>query len=207
MTFDWPLAIVMIIFFVFLGPVYAWGMSRVFRINGNPVIKVELDPVRIIKYPRPWTFLWSNAAVMGILTVVSFTLMVWLIRGGNVQPYQAYFDLFCAFVSALPAMWWTDTKLREFDKEERIAQRERLRLALQENKRLALENKGLRKKNIELKKTNALLAAELQITKDALTLTNERLDGVTLLFQTYQYQFRKNQIIENDLPTYTELRN
>lgn len=206
MIFDLPLKIVMLIFFGFLGPLYAWGMTRVFRINGNSVFKIKTDPFTIYVNPRPWGFLWSNAAVMGILSVVSFTLMVWLIRGGDVSPYQAYFDLFCAFISALPAMWWTDSKLRQFEQEERDAQRECLRAALYDNLQLSQENRELRKENLKLKKTNVMLAAELQITKETLTLTTEKLDSVTNLLRAYEFQFRHNQIIENNLPP-TGLRN
>lgn len=167
---DLPLGIAMILFFVFLGPVYSWGMLKVFRYVGNPVMSIDsLYPLRIKINSLPWAFLWPNAAVMGILTVVSFVFVLWQIRGGEaVTPYQAYFDLAMAFVSAYTAMAWTDYKMRGYEQERREA-----------------ELTELKKEIEQLKKTNIKL--------------EERLQDTTYLFTVYRSHFTRNQLIENDL--------
>ena len=70
-----------LLFLMILGPLYAWGLIKYFRHN----------------------FRWDLASVVGILTVVSITLLSNHWRGQN-DIYIFYLELTVNFLFALPSM-------------------------------------------------------------------------------------------------------
>ena len=86
---DTPILIVIFLFLIFLGPVYAWGLLRFFRYN----------------------FQWHLASAIGIMTVVCITSIAWYFRGLPLSPEQVVFDLALSFISAFPWMSYVGQRL------------------------------------------------------------------------------------------------
>jgi hypothetical protein len=80
-TWDTPLLGTVVLFLLFLGPCYAWGLLYFFRDN----------------------FQWHLASMVGISITVSLTgVLVWYVRG---WPYEQYvYDLAVVFTAASPWM-------------------------------------------------------------------------------------------------------